>query len=89
MAGELRQLSKIGGGEAKDRKGMNFLYELTQSTNIDCPEAVARLYLMNYYWILKWNDNGWKLEDIWFGCFRSFQDHEKMKWKLKTQTQIK
>ena len=49
LAGELRQLSKIGGSEAKDRKGMNFLYELTQSTNIDCPDKVTRLYLMNYY----------------------------------------
>ena len=51
LAGELRKLSKIEGGEAKDRKGMNFLYELTQSTNIDCPDKVTRLYLMNYYWI--------------------------------------
>ncbi len=49
LAGEMRQLNKIGGSEAKDRKGMNFLYELTQSTNIDCPDKVARLYLMNYY----------------------------------------
>ena len=49
LAGELRQLSKIGGGEAKDRKGMNLLYKLTQSTNIDCPDKVARLYLINYY----------------------------------------
>ncbi len=49
FTGELRQLSKIGGGKAKGRKRMNLLYELTQSTNIDCPDKVARLYLMNYY----------------------------------------
>ena len=49
LAGELRQLSKIGGGEAKDRKGMSLLYELTTSANIDCPKTVARLYLINIY----------------------------------------
>ena len=49
LADELRQLSKIGRGEAKDRKRMNLLYELTQSTNIDCPETVVRLYLINIY----------------------------------------
>ena len=48
LAGELRKLRKIEGGEAKDRKGMNLLYELTQNTNIDCPDKVARLYLMNH-----------------------------------------
>ena len=46
---ELKQLSKIGGGEAKNRKGMNLLYELTKSTNVDCPNKVDRLHLMNYY----------------------------------------
>ncbi len=43
------ELSKIRGGETKDIKGMNLLYELTQNTNINCPDKVARLYLMNYY----------------------------------------
>ena len=49
LAEELKKLSKIGGGEAKDRKGMSLLYELTKSTSVDCPETVVRLYLINIY----------------------------------------
>ena len=49
LAEELKQLSKIGGGEAKDRKGISLLYELTKSANIDCPDKVFRLYLINIY----------------------------------------
>ena len=49
LAGELRQLSKIGGGEAQERNGMSLLYESTKSTSVDCPKKVARLYLMNIY----------------------------------------
>ena len=37
MAGEL---SKIEGSEAEDGKGMSLLYELTKSTNVDCPDKV-------------------------------------------------
>ena len=51
MAGELRQLSKIGGIVAKDIKGISLFFELTKGTNVDCPEKVVRLYLINIYWI--------------------------------------
>ena len=51
MAEELRQLSKVGGIEANNIKGISFLYELIKSANADCPEKVVRLYLINIYWI--------------------------------------
>ena len=46
---ELKQLSKIVGGEAKRKKGMNLLYELTKSNSVDCPDKVSRLDLINIY----------------------------------------
>ena len=49
LAGELRQLSKTGGGEVNDIKGINLLYELTKNASIECPDKVARLYLIYIY----------------------------------------
>ena len=87
LAGEL---SKIVGGEAKDSKGMNLLYELTQSTNIDCPDKVARLYLMNYYWIWSGMIMGEKWKKFKLDALEVFRIMRKWNesWKHK-QTQIK
>ena len=81
MAGEL---NKVGEIEAKNAKGIR-LHELTKITTVSCPGKVAKLF--SYYIILniiKWYDNGWKLEGIWIGCFRSFSS-PKMKEKIEAQ----
>ena len=43
------ELSKVGGSEAKDRKGMRLLYELGKIASISCPGKVTRLELINIY----------------------------------------
>ena len=45
------ELSKIRGIEAKDRKEMRLLHELTKVASISCPGKVERLDLFNIYWI--------------------------------------
>ena len=46
LAGEL---SKVGGIEAKDKKGILLLHELNKIASISCPEKVDRLELINIY----------------------------------------
>ena len=42
------ELSKVG-IEAKDIKGIRFLYELNKTASISCPEKVDRLDLINIH----------------------------------------
>ena len=83
MAGELRQLNKVGGIEANNIRGISLLYELTKSTSVDCPETVVRLYLINIYWIWSGRIMGEDLKKFKLDALEVFRIVRKWKKRLK------
>ena len=79
----MRQLSKVGEIEAKDRKGISLLYELTKSTSVDCPENVVRLYLISIYWIWSGRIMGEDYKEFKLDALEVFRIIRKWKKKLK------
>ena len=83
MAGELRQLNKVGGIEANNIKGISLLYELTKNTSVDCPETVVRLYLISIYWIWSGRIMGEDLKKFELDALEVFRIVRKWKKRLK------
>ena len=83
MAGELRQLSKVGVIEANNIKGISLLYELTKSTSVDCPEKVVRLYLISIYWIWSGRIMGEDWKEFKLDALEVFRIVKKWKKRLK------
>ena len=76
-------LRKVGEIEAKDRKGMRLLHELTKIASINCPGKVDRLYWIKIYWFWSGMIMSEDLKQFELDALEVFRILRKWKKKLK------